>query len=108
MSPQEDYSPAPAPFLSPDEYSRAEIARWLHRVERMLGELRLEVVSRGVYEVERREIERDIADLKAEMVEVRNAGERRHERLVARTWWVVAGLVTTALGVVGLFMNQGG
>lgn len=85
------------------EYSTGELTRCLARVEGAIGDLRNEVVSRGVYEVERRGIEADIAELRVQAAEDRAASLLRHERLVARTWWVVAtvaGLVLTLAGLI--------
>lgn len=107
MPTPEDHIP-PAYPLTAEEYGRGEITRWLQRVENVIRDLRNEVVSRGVYEVERREMERDIAELRTTIEKDRAAAQLRHERLVNRAWWLVAAIVTVALSVAGLFVKAEG
>lgn len=95
----------PASVGPGEAYTPGEITRWLTRVELAIGGLRNDVVIRAVYEAERREMERDIADLKVGAEKDRAAALLRHERLVNRAWWLVAGLAGLALTVVGLVLT---
>jgi hypothetical protein len=105
--PPDDAAYQPVP-LSAEEYTHSEITRWLHRVEIVIGELRNEVVSRSVYEVEQRHTLAELAELKVVQEKDRLAAQGRHEKLVARMWWVVATAITSMLGFLGLLAAVAG
>lgn len=97
----ESYQPQPLP-LSQEEYSRSELVRSLHRVEGVIRELKNEVVSRGVYEVEQRQNVAKLAELESDMEKERMASLARHNSLIASLRWAIGTALTSLLGVAGL------